>query len=256
VGIHSIHWQGCYPDAPVLRRAVERLQRPTDAQSSLQAFAVLLHSGDPVAVGIACDHFQYSAALSRFGGRDVLEHLGAQVLAVARSVLRQAPTAAGAGPFVGANHASALYAMCNLAEPGDADLIADVLADAGDVNVRFHGCAAARRALEDAPEPSPRLIAVLGTLAFDASLDLGERREAVGALRDVPGEQVTRLLLRAVESDELMLRVEAAWGLTSANRLPAYRDHVQRLVLTWPVDVGYPAAEVYEALASQDDNRQ
>src|SRR5688500_825317 len=142
MGLHSIHWQGCHPDDPVLRRAVKQVQHPSDGPGYLQAFTVLLHSGDPVAVGIACDHFQYSSAASRFGGRDALEHLGAQVLTVARTVLCQAPTPVSVGPFVGANHASALYAMCNLAEPGDADLIADVLAGADDVNVRSNGCRA------------------------------------------------------------------------------------------------------------------
>jgi hypothetical protein len=249
-GFHSFHWTGCRLDAGELREAHTELMDPTGAEPYLRAFRTLLDSGNPVAVGIALDHFQYSDALTRFGGTSLYARYERQVLSVARTVLRQPPTEAGDATFAGANHASALNAMMNLARAGDAGLIADALAMATDLNVRYAACLAAGTALADSPEPDPGLVAVLGAVVFDDRLDVRyERSPAVGALFEADSPAATDILVRATELPELELQVEAALGLTMPTRLPAHRERLHRLVASWPDDAGYRADEVREALA-------
>ncbi|MGO4754011.1 hypothetical protein AB4212_36345, partial [Streptomyces sp. 2MCAF27] len=161
-GFHSFHWQGReLPDAE-LEQAHDELMAPTEAQAYFSAFRTLLHSGHTVAAGIALDHFQYSGALTRFGGESAVEQYGPDVLAVARELLRRPPTPEDEDTSAGANHASALNAMMNLAEATDVDLIADALALATNDNVRSTACSAAATALAAAETPSPRLVAALG----------------------------------------------------------------------------------------------
>jgi hypothetical protein len=250
-GFHSFHWTGCRLDAGELREAHVELMNPSGAEPYLRAFRTLLDSGNPVAVGIALDHFQYSDALTRFGGTSLYARYERQVLSVARAVQRQPPIDAGdAAAFPGANHASALNAMMNLARAGDADLIADALAMATDLNVRDAAYLAAGTALADSPEPSPRLVAMLGTVVFDDRLDVRyERSPAVGALFEADSPAATDILVRATELPELELQVEAALGLTMPIRLAAHRERLLRLVASWPDDAGYRADEVRDALA-------
>ncbi|MFI0710324.1 hypothetical protein ACH4SK_06650 [Streptomyces inhibens] len=96
---------------------------PTGKDAYLSAFRTLLHSGHTAAAGIALDHFQYSDALTRFGGESVVEQYAPEVLTVARGLLRQPPAPEDDSTTAGANHASALNAMMNIAEAADADLI-------------------------------------------------------------------------------------------------------------------------------------
>ncbi|AJT62693.1 hypothetical protein T261_1005 [Streptomyces lydicus] len=245
-GFHSFHWRGCELSDPELALAHDELVDPTGEDAYLSAFRTLLHSGHPAASGIALDHFQYAGGLARFGGESALERYEDEVLAVAREVLRQPPTPVGDSGFVGANHASALNAMLNLAEECDADLIADALAGAVEVNVRAAACRAAQRALEDCTGPSPRLVAALGALAFDENLDVRERADALCALYDAKGPKATELLVRATESDEVELQAEGAAGLVEPGRFPAHRERVERLVASRPDGVGHKARSMLE----------
>ncbi|MEU5103527.1 hypothetical protein AB0H07_14710 [Streptomyces sp. NPDC021354] len=248
-GFHSFHWEGCeLPDAE-LEQAHHELMAPTEEQAYLRAFRTLLHSGNTIAAGIALDHFQYSGALTRFGGESVVEQYGPDVLAVARELLRRPPTPEDEDTFAGANHASALNAMMNIAEPADADLIADALALATNANVRSAACSAAATALDAAETPSPRLVAALGAVAFDESLeDMGERTEALHAVFEADDPEATALLVRATESGERRMQVYGALGLTTNGRFHDHRERVERLAATWPQDAQYPASLVREAL--------
>ncbi|MFI0735266.1 hypothetical protein ACH4S9_40735 [Streptomyces sp. NPDC021225] len=222
---------------------------PTEEQAYLRAFRTLLHSGNTIAAGIALDHFQYSGALTRFGAESAVERYGAEALAVARELLRRPPTPEDENTFTGANHASALNAMMNIAEPADADLIADALALATNANVRSAACSAAATALDAAETPSPRLVAALGAVAFDESLeDMGERTEALHAVFEADDPEATALLVRATESGEHRMQVYGALGLTTNGRFHDHREHVERLAATWPQDAQYPASLVREAL--------
>jgi hypothetical protein len=212
-GFHSFHWKRHKLVDEELTRALVELMDPTGLDAYLHAFTTLLHSGDTAAAGMALDHFQYSGALTRFGGESVVDQYESEVLAVARDLLRQQPLPEDDHTLVGANHASALYAMMNIAEPVDADLIADALERATGPDVRHTACSAAFNVL--AAEPNQRLIAALGAVAFDEDLDVGERADALSALYDVDGPEVTALLARATESSELKMQVEGALGLTT-----------------------------------------
>ncbi|MDX3231509.1 hypothetical protein [Streptomyces sp. ME19-01-6] len=249
-GFHSFHWEGCELPSAELEQAHDELMAPTEAQAYLRAFRTLLHSGHTVAAGIALDHFQYSGALTRFGGESAVEQFGPDVLAVARELLRRPPTPGDEDTLAGANHASALNAMMNLAEPADIDLIADALALATNEDVRSAACSAAATALAEAETPSPRLVAALGAVAFDESpdIDMRERTQALHALFEADDPEATALLIRATESSELQLQVQGALGLTTNGRFHDHRERVERLAATWPQDAQYPASLVREAL--------
>jgi hypothetical protein len=146
---------------------------------------------------------QYSGALSRFGGEDALDRHCVDVLGVARKLLSQPPTPQSDETFEGANHASALHAMMNIAQPEDADLIADALARAADVNVRSAAYTAAGAALYGGEEPSLRLLEALGAVAFDDELDIRERTQALSNVGDADSPAATDLLVRATQSAEL-----------------------------------------------------
>ncbi|MFE0374546.1 hypothetical protein ACFW1M_02975 [Streptomyces inhibens] len=247
-GFHSFHWRGCELRDDELRCAHEELADPTGKDAYLSAFRTLLHSGHTAAAGIALDHFQYSGALSRFGGESVVEQYAPEVLAVARGLLRQPPTPEDDSTAAGANHASALNAMMNIAEAADADLIADALACATEENVVSAGCSAAGTALAADAEESPRLVAAVGSVAFDARFDVRERAQALSALFAAQGPKATDLLVRATGSSEIELQTEGALGLTVHSRFHAHRTHVERLAAAWPRDAGYRADLVREAL--------
>lgn len=248
-GFHSFHWEGCELPNTELERAHDELMAPTEEQAYLRAFRTLLHSGNTIAAGIALDHFQCSGALTRFGAESAVERYGAEALAVARELLRHPPTPEDENTFAGANHASALNAMMNIAEPADVDLIADALALATHANVRSAACSAAATALDAAETPSPRLVAALGAVAFDESLaDMGERTEALHAVFEADDPEATALLVRATESGDHRMQVYGALGLTTNGRFHDHRERVERLAAAWPQDAQYPASLVREAL--------
>ncbi|KAB2348513.1 hypothetical protein [Actinomadura rudentiformis] len=195
------------------------------------------------AAGIALDHFQYSGALTRFGGESVVERYGAEVRSVARALLRQPPMPNGA------NHASTLNALMNIAEPEDAGLIADALVASTNVNVRDAACTAAGTALARSDVPSPRLLATLATLAFDEALNMEDRTKALSSVADADCPEAIRLLIQATESPALEMQVTAAVGLSVNGRLSAHRELLERLVATWPEDAGYQATMLREELA-------
>ncbi len=247
-GFHSFHWHGSELADAELDRALDELTSPTERDAYLRAFSSMLHSGNTVAAGIALDHFQYSGALTRFGGESALEQYEAEALAVARELLRLPPTPEDDVTFEGANHASALNAMMNLAQPQDAGLIADALALASDVNVRSAAYRAAGAALYTSAEPSPQLLAALASVAFDERLDMSERTEALTHIGDADSPEAVALLIRATEAAEVDLQTQGAFSLLSHGRLPAHRARLERLAATWPKDAGSRADEVRRAV--------
>jgi hypothetical protein len=250
MSFHSFYWKNADLDDADLDRALAQLIEPTERDPYLHAFNTLLHSGNTVAEGIALDHFQYSGALSRFGGEDALDRHWPEVLGVARRLLRQPPMADSDETFEGANHASALNAMMNIAQPEDADLIADALVRAVDANVRSAACRAAGAALYGSEAPSLRLVEALGAVAFDDQLEISERTEALSNVGDADCAEATHLLVRATQSTELDLQTQAAAELTRRGRLPAHRELLERLAATWPEEAGFNASEVRRALTT------
>ncbi|MGI5200173.1 hypothetical protein ACQEU6_22380 [Spirillospora sp. CA-108201] len=222
--------------------ALAELRAPTSKDSYLRAFGILLHSEY---VSEALDEYQDAVTRSRFAGGNPLEPFADEVLVAARGMLRRLP----ASSEEGVDHVHALRAMMNLAGAEDADLIADALEGATDVNVREAGIFAASAALQDGPVPNPRLLAVVGGMVFDETLDIAERCDALSALNGVEAPEVDDLLVRATESDELELQIGAALHLVLPSRIQVHRERVERLVASWPSTTGGYADIVREYLA-------
>ncbi|MBL1098632.1 hypothetical protein [Streptomyces coffeae] len=238
-GLHSLHWQGTEPLGAELSEAHRQVRSPTGEAVHRQAFRTLLHSGSPVSVGIALDHFHNAQGLTRFGLDDA-EH-APEVLAVAREVLRQPPSPAALSPRTGAgaSHASALNVLQDLGEPEDAMAIAAVLRD-NSVSVEVLECAvdAASCCLERWTAPNEPLITALEELIFDSSADMELRTDAVNTLFGLDAPRVTAVLVRAARAAELPIQVEGAIGLTFHHLIDQHRELLREVVDSWPQDAG------------------
>ncbi|MFI9048440.1 HEAT repeat domain-containing protein [Streptomyces sp. NPDC053427] len=245
-GPHSTYWEGCEPEGAELRAAHRELRSPTGETSHRRAFRTLLHSGQPVAVGIALDHFHDSDGLVRFGLDDG-EHLS-EVLAVARGVLAEAPSEAGLSPGTGAgaNHASALGILAEVGEPADAAaIVAALRTHDASAAVREAAVGAAADGLARWESPDERVVAALERLIFDGSADMDLRTDALNALFGLEASpQAAAVLVRATRSAELPLQLEGAVGLTYRHLIEEHRDLLRNLSAAWPQDAGDRAALV------------
>lgn len=115
---NSYHWRRSVLSTPELERARGQVSATRDRAS----FALLLRSNDMAAVGVAFDQYQYGEASSRWGSSNPFAEYQDEVAARAREILRGLPSSNSSGAQSGANHASALNALSNLAEPEDAEL--------------------------------------------------------------------------------------------------------------------------------------
>ncbi|MEU6786619.1 hypothetical protein ABZ912_46125 [Nonomuraea angiospora] len=243
-------------------------ERLTSACEALQAdvaetwsgpispFLTLLRSGDQVAVGIALDVYQRSGALSRLGGAPLYGEHQAEILEAARELLRQPPSSADLSPQAGAgaNHASALNVMMNLAEQQDCDLIADALERTTNPTVVEAAAGAAGAAFfHTEGSPHLRLLALVAAYIDDADHPLQLRVRMLSALGDCQAPEATAYLLRALHQPEVEIQVQAAVGLTDGDRLEAHRELLERVAASWPDDAPYMAEEVRRILAGEDD---
>lgn len=242
-GLHSLYWEGSELGSALLTNAElgnahRELRSPTSESSHREAFRTMLHSGSPVAVGVALDHFHSAEGLTRFG-LDGGTHTP-EVLATAREVLGQPPSAADLSPQTGAgaNHAGALNIMLELACPGDAHWIANALRSDGALIVRQRAVQAAWACLERWETPDEQVVAALGELSFDASEDMDLRVEAIAALFNLSTPQVTAVLLRAIQSAELPIQAEAAVCLSTEHLIDEHQGLLRDLLTSWPEDMG------------------
>ncbi|MFF0268331.1 HEAT repeat domain-containing protein [Kribbella sp. NPDC004536] len=209
-GFHSRHWIGRELRDPELRGAHEVLQFGFDRD----AFLTLLYSDDPMAVGVALDHFKNAA------GWDLDEE---PVLRRAYAVLRETAVAPDA-----ANHLSALDVV--VADVADPDLVVNLLEHTQSAEVREQALWAANRVLLQATDP--RLIDVVARLAEDSE----HRTRALRVLAGAAGPAADPVLLRALESDEPAVRLEVAWQLAQPGRIDQHRDLLTRAVDNLPAD--------------------
>jgi hypothetical protein len=239
----SYHWYNSRTATPQLEAA-----RKAVATGDRMAFELLLRSGDPVAVGIAFDQFHYADAATRHGTSSPFEAYSHDVVAQARAVLQAEPSPRCVEAEPGANHASALLALMNLAEPEDAPLIARALEKTHTANLRVAAAYAGSTALEKSSLPDERLIAELDRLAHDDSAGLDERQTALSALGRTPAKSAADALLRALALPEISL--QAIGALHLLDRDPGYRDRIVEVARTWPEDAPYPAYEVRDLLTA------
>jgi hypothetical protein len=240
----SYYWRDARAASPELERARERLAADRDRA----AFALLLRSGDPVAVGIALDQYHYAEASSRHGTANAFAEHTEEVASRAREILHDPPSGPDRGAEPGANHASALGALMNLAGPEDAALIADVLDRTRTTNLRFAASLAAGTALERSVSPDARLLTALEELALDHAAELDERLAALSALGRSQSVAASNALLRATRVSDVGLQATASLHLLDRDPR-AYRDRIAELALAWPEDPPYPAGDVLELLA-------
>ncbi len=231
-GPHSTYWKKTDPQDPRLLEAHTEMRTPTSEQAHRQAFRTMLHSGDTMAVGIALDLFNVGKGLARFD-LDTQE-FGPEVLTVARYVLKQPPSTPKTLPKtrVGASHASAFDAFALLAEPEDAPLLAAALRRRNTpALVRERAFRATKGCLHRWNTPDEQLVAAVEELIFDPAAAMDDRTRAVITLFDIPGPQVTAVLLRAAHSSDLPIQIEGALGLALIDQ---HRDLVRDLVASWP----------------------
>ena len=244
----SYHWHGARTGTPELERARERLASSHDRA----AFELLLRSGDPVATGVALDQYSYADASTRHGTDNPYDGVSDEVFARAREILRGPPSPASLGAEPGANHASALGALLNAAEPEDSELIVRALEQASTANLRFAAAFAAGTALEKSPSPDERLVTALAGILLDETVDRDSRLAAVSALGGARSAAATDALLRATRVADLGLQASAALHLLDRD-LHGHRAHVEALARSWPADPPYPAGDVLELLAGEAD---
>lgn len=237
---HSFHWHGSELADAELDRALDELTSPTERDAYLRAFSSMLHSGNTVAAGIALDHFQYSGALTRFGGESALEQYEAEALAVARELLRLPPTPEDDVTFEGANHLSALNTIgAHDAEASDAGPISDLLETAASEMVRHKALWVAYGVFKKAKSPDPRLLGIVHDLVSGPALS-GHEELALHVLGDTLGPEANPFLIRALASDDVSVQVEAAWQLSHPRRIEGHRELLTGVAGSWPALTGRP----------------
>ena len=245
---NSYYWSPVPMSDPVLDAARAELREPTSLDASLGAFRTLLRSSSPAAVGVALDHFRYAEASSRFGTANPFLSEADAVVRQARAALDEPAVAKATegAAFDGANHASALAALVNLAQPEDGARVTRALDSARDVNVRENALQLAKR-IARMSAASPPLVDALLRAAGNRAWSSNERAEALGVLYRAAPAQGVRLALRHLLDPDLMMQARAAWVLLQDDP-EANRDRVVALVADWPDDAPFPAVDVRLAL--------
>ncbi|MFV2175703.1 hypothetical protein ACFHW2_35060 [Actinomadura sp. LOL_016] len=226
-GFHSTYWRGVELDDPVLRAAHDELRFPRTDEACLRAFATLLRSEAPAAVGIALDHYESSEGLCRvLEDAERAEPYLPEVLARAREVLRRPmpPAEVSALNMIGARQA----------EPGDADLLLDVLGRTDSDAVRHKAVWAVHGILDGAAENDPRLVAALGDLILDPSVAFhGTKETAIRVLADRLGAEADGVLLRALREGEPKAQAHASYFLVRTGGLDRHRAVLEEVAESW-----------------------
>ncbi len=226
-GFHSTYWTDAELNDPVLRKAHDELRFPLSDDGCLQAFATLLRSTAPVAVGIALDHYESSEGLCHvLEDEERAEAYLPEVLARAREVLRRpmSPAEVSALNMIGERHA----------EPGDADLLLDVLARTDSDVVRNMACWTAYGVLHEAEVKDQRLVAALGDLLVDPSVSFYSTKEtAIRVLADSLGADADDILLRALREGEPKVQAHTAYYLVGTGGLDRHRAVLEEVAESW-----------------------
>ncbi|MFE7112997.1 hypothetical protein ACFU98_41450 [Streptomyces sp. NPDC057575] len=222
-GFHSTYWKDTELEDPVLRKAHDELMFPLSDEGCLQAFATLLRSEDPVAVGIALDHYASSDGLRHvLEDEERAEAYLPEVLARAREVLRRPMSAeVSALNMIGTRHA----------DPGDADLLLDVLTRTDSDTLRERAVWMAYSVLDEAEAKDERLVAALGDLIFNPSV--GTKETAIRILADSLGADADGILLRALREGEPKVQAHASYYLVRTGGLDRHRAVLEEVAESW-----------------------
>src|SRR6266508_4011127 len=212
-----------------------------DGDVPLKAFKALLHSENVAAVCTAMGMYQTAAEYTRLTGGNPLEPVADEVRQRARDLLRRPPTPGDRDVRPAADHLSALNVLTILAEPDDAELIGDTLEGAANEEVRLVAIRTAAAVLTNTAEQNGRLMAAIGAMALNETLDVRERKVALTALGMVGTPEAEELVVRATGSDDLEVQIAAGFQLAAPGRIRAHRDRLERLAASWPEDAGRDA---------------
>ena len=249
----SYFWLDAHFDDPALSAARAELAQPTSEEASKAAFRRLLRSDSVAAQGVAFDQYRYAEASSRFGDGNPFEPEAEEVLQRAREALRQPPTARGeqGARIDGANHASALAAILNLAQSEDAQTVVDVLGQAGNSDVRTGALEVAQSVAERSATVDPALVGAVARAVDNPQWPWRDREQALAVLYEAAPAAAIEKALQLLNAPDLRMRIRAAWVLAEAD-LERHRPLLTELAASWPDDAPYPAFEVRQALADED----
>ncbi|MGW4883957.1 hypothetical protein [Streptomyces murinus] len=232
MGFDSYHWQEFSLPDPQL---AEHRMKLASGRGGPEDFLALLHSGNPVAVGVALDHYKQSEALTRFGGsQPPYGQYDGAVRETARQVLAEPPYPAheeGEDEW-GLNHASALLALAHLGTAEDGDRIADVLRTRPSPAVMHAAGQAAARVLLASRDLGGNLVDALGMVLLDESGRTRDRLDALGAFRYVRNERIGDVLVRAGRTSDEKVQSEVVAVLVS-NHLPSRLDAIREITDAW-----------------------
>jgi hypothetical protein len=253
MSFHSYFWNGAALDS-TLAAALERfLAHESRPDERLQAFEMLLDSDSTPARGIALDQYTFAQGQGRMGGVDLLARVAPRVRERLVSELQAPPFVRpepDAHPHVGANHASAFYAMWHHARAEDGPLVARALAANSEPDVLQWGVKAAEVVLDGEPVLEAQLASELRRLVNAHELPAEVRAGAITALGVCASEDVVPWLLDALRDPEL--RVAAAAARCLLERAPErFRGQITPFAATWPTSeesVPYDVTAVRELL--------
>ncbi|MEV0612443.1 hypothetical protein AB0I81_03895 [Nonomuraea sp. NPDC050404] len=226
-GFHSTYWEDARLDDPALRDAHDELRFPVSDEACLRGFVTLLRSDDPVAVGIALDHYESWKGLRYvLQDEESAEAYLPEVLARAREVLRRPMSPA---------EPSALNLIGNLhAEPDDADLVLEVLRRTDSDTVRQKAIWMAYGILDDAEVKDGRLVEALSDLIFDPAVGFYLTKEsAIRVLADSLGREADEVLLRALREGEPKVQAHTAYYLVRTGGLERHRPVMVEVAESW-----------------------
>ncbi|MEV4116892.1 hypothetical protein [Nonomuraea sp. NPDC049695] len=226
VGFHSTYWKDAHLDDPALRNAHDELRFPLTDETCLEAFTTLLRSDDPIAVGIALDHYEYWEGLRHvLDDSDLADAYLPEVLERAREVLRRpiSPAEVSALNMIGAQHA----------KPGDADLLVDILGRTDSDTVRHEAIWMAYGLFNEAEPADARLVEAVSGVIFDLSASHGTKETAIRILADGLGAGADDVLVRAIREGEPDVQVHAVSYLVKTGGLDRHRAVMEELAESW-----------------------
>lgn len=250
----SHYWQGATLSNSSIAKAYTELTSGESTEKQFDAFLLLLHSPDIVAAGVAMDHYQMSEAGSRMGGHNPLEIYSTDVLEIARNTLNSPPSPDSVSPVTGegANHASALYAITNLATSEDSALVANILKTTSSREVRSLALSISWRILDPEVNKDLDLVQQVTNMALDTTGEFEDRVNALKALGSAASEQAISVLTTVVGDCDVRVQAYACLALLRTRESHRFISLVTRVAEAWPDNAPFPAADVRDLL--EDDS--
>lgn len=231
----SFYWKGAEVP-PGDRLSLEQLDDERLSVDQQKAALIRILASDSVAVrGIALDFYCLCNANLRHGPEPMIDDaVEDAVRAAAIYELEHLPyvrSGSAARPQRGANHASALAALSNNADPGDASLLARVLQENDDELVLHEGVRAAESVLRGEPA-HPDLVNVLLEVARRPGLDPSIRANAVTSIGSTAGDVAIPWLMEALTTPDLAVSAAGARSLLERD-YKRYQPVVEPVASAW-----------------------